>query len=163
MKQIVVVVAFLALLGGSGAVAAAETPAEPPTRAAYVETLEAICKPDAEATQKAMKGARSDLQHERVTVAAGKFAKATSIFGGTVKKISAVPRPPADAAKLGTWFDYLNRQASYLRQITADLRAGKSIKAQRLTARFIHSGNLANNVVIAFGFNYCSFKFSRYG
>ncbi len=37
------------------------------------------------------------------------------------------------------------------------------IKAQRLTARFIENGNLANNVTLAFGFNYCSFKFIRYG
>jgi hypothetical protein len=137
--------------------------AEEPSRTEYVQTLEAICKPDAEATQKAMAGARSDLQHERTKVAAAKFTKATSIFGGTVKKIAAVPRPPADATKLGTWFTYLNRQEDYLKQITADLRSGKAIQAQRLTARFIHSGNLANNVVIAFGFNYCSFKFSRYG
>jgi hypothetical protein len=158
MKRIVVLAAFLALLAGTIAVAA-----EPPTRAEYVTTLEAICKPDAEATQKAMVGARSDLQHERLKVATAKFAKATSIFGGTVKKIAAVPRPPTDAPKLTKWFSYLNQQEAYLRQISADLRAGKSIPAQRLTARFIHSGNLANNVVIAFGFNYCSFKFSRYG
>jgi hypothetical protein len=74
-----------------------------------------------------------------------------------------VPRPPADEAKLARWFDYLNGQEGYLKRITAELRAGKAIKAQRLTARFIHSGNLANNVVLAFGFDYCSFKFSRYG
>lgn len=158
MKRLAVLTALLALLGCAVALAA-----EAPSRTEYVSTLEAICKPDAEATQRAMKGARSDLQHERLAVATAKFAKATSIFGGTVKQISAVPQPPADAAKLGQWFTYLNRQESYLKQITADLRAGKAIPAQRLTARFIHSGNLANNVVIAFGFNYCSFKFSRYG
>ncbi len=56
-----------------------------------------------------------------------------------------------------------SRQESYLKQITAQLQAGHAIKAQRLTARFIHNGNLANNVVLAFGFDYCSFKFSRYG
>jgi hypothetical protein len=27
---------------------------------------------------------------------------------------------------------------------------------------FVHNGNLANDVVIAFGFNYCRFKFSRF-
>jgi len=144
----------------SAAVAAA---AEAPTRAEYVEQLEAICKPDALATQRAMKGARADIKAERLTVAAKKFARATSIFGGTVKQISGVPRPEADAAKLEKWFTYLNRQESYLQQITAQLRRDHAIKAQRLTARFIHNGNLANNVVLAFGFNYCSFKFSRYG
>jgi hypothetical protein len=158
MKRVVAFAAFLALLGGTVALAA-----EAPTRTEYVSTLEAICKPDAEATQRAMAGARSDLQQERLKVATAKFAKATSIFGGTVKQIAAVPQPASDAPKLAKWFTYLNQQEVYLRQITADLRAGRSIKAQRLTARFIHSGNLANNVVIAFGFNYCSFKFSRYG
>lgn len=143
--------------------AAAAPAAEAPTRDEYVERLEAICKPDAEATQQAMKGARADVRAERLVVAARKFAKATSIFGGTVKQISAVPRPSADTAKLGKWFTYLKRQESYLGQITVQLRQEHAIKAQRLTARFIHNGNLANNVVLAFGFDYCSFKFSRYG
>lgn len=139
------------------------TAAEAPTRAEYVAALEAVCKPDAEATQRAMKGARADLRHERLGVAAGKFAQAATIFGGTVKQIGAAPRPPADADKLSKWFGYLNRQEAYLGEITTQLRTGRAIKAQRLTARFIHNGNLANNVVIAFGFDYCSFKFSRYG
>lgn len=145
------------------AMATVASAAEAPTRDEYVSRLEQICKPDAEATQRAMKGARADVRKERFPVAAGKFAKATTIFGGTVKRISAVPRPSADTAKLSKWFGYLNRQEDYLRQITAALRKSEGIKAQRLTARFIHNGNLANNVVLAFGFNYCSFKFSRYG
>jgi hypothetical protein len=143
--------------------APAASAAEAPTRDEYVERLEAICKPDALATQKAMKGARGDIRAERLAAAAGKFAKATSIFGSTVREIAAVPRPSADTARLGKWFTYLKRQESYLRQITEQLRQDRAIKAQRLTARFIHNGNLANNVVLAFGFNYCSFKFSRYG
>lgn len=145
------------------ALAAVASAAAAPTRDEYVTRLETICKPDAEATQRAMKGARGDVNAERLALAAGKFAKATSIFGATVSEISTVPRPPADAAKLGKWFGYLNRQESYLAQITAQLRAGHAIKAQRLTARFIHNGNLANGVVLPFGFDYCGFKFSRYG
>lgn len=153
-----------AVLGASlllGATAAGA--AEAPTRDEYVTALEAICKPDAEATQKAMAGARSDVRAERLAAAAGKFAKAASIFDSTLKQIAPQPRPTADAAKLGKWFGYLNAQESYLQQITAALRADRAIPAQRLTARFIHNGNLANNTVLAFGFDYCSFKFSRYG
>lgn len=143
---------------------AASTPAaEAPTRDEYVERLEAICKPDAEATQRAMKGARADMQAERFAVAAGKFGRAARIFGGTVREISVVTRPTSDKERLGKWFTYLKRQESYLRQITDQLRQDHAIKAQRLTSRFIHNGNLANNVVLAFGFDWCSFKFSRYG
>lgn len=151
-----------AALGPVGA-PAAETASATPTRDEYTATLEQICKPDTLATQRAMKGARGDIQAERLGVAAGKFARATTIFGSTVSEIAAVPRPSADTAKLAKWFGYLGRQHDYLGQITAQLRADHAIEAQRLTARFIHNGNLANNVVLAFGFEYCSFKFSRYG
>ncbi|HEV2727353.1 MAG TPA: hypothetical protein VGV34_03610, partial [Solirubrobacterales bacterium] len=107
--------------------AAAPAPAaEAPTRDEYVERLEAICKPDALATQRAMKGARADIQSERLAAAAGKFAKATSIFGSTVKEISAVPRPSADTTKLSKWFTYLKRQESYLRRITEQLRQDRA-------------------------------------
>jgi len=149
----------VALLAAATTAAAAEAP----TRDEYVAQLEAVCKPDAEATQQAMRGARADIRAERLAVAAEKFAAAASIFGSTVRKISATSRPPADAAKLGKWFGYLKAQESYLKQITAQLRAGRAIQAQRLTARFIHNGNLANNTVLAFGFDYCSFRFSRFG
>jgi hypothetical protein len=147
-------------IAGSIAPAAA---AETPNRDEYVARLEGVCKPDAEATQRAMKGARADISAERFAAAAGKFAQATSIFGSTLKRIVAVPRPPADTAKLDKWFGYLQNQQSYLGQITVKLRTGQAIPAQRLISRFIHNGNLANNVVLAFGFDSCSFKFSRYG
>jgi len=153
----------VAALGAALLMAGTAAAAEAPTREEYVTQLEGVCKPDAKATQRVMKGARSDISAERLAVAAGKFAQATTIFGSTLKKISAASRPPADAAKLTMWFTYLKRQESYLTQITAQLRADHTIPAQRLTARFIHNGNLANNVVLAFGFDYCSFKFSRYG
>ena len=152
-----------ALIAGVLVTTATATAAGVPTRDEYVARLESICKPDAEATQRAMKGARGDIRAERLALAAGKFAQATSIFGSTVRKIAPVSRPPADAARLSKWFGYLKAQESYLGQITAQLRADHAIPAQRLTARFIHNGNLANNTVLAFGFDSCSFKFSRYG
>jgi hypothetical protein len=155
--------AFAIAVIAAAALAAVATAAEAPTRGEYVSRLEQICKPDALATQRAMKGARTDVRQERFPAAAGKFAQATTIFGGTIKRIAAEPRPSADTARLSKWFGYLKQQESYLQRITGALRASQGIKAQRLTARFIHDGNLANNVVLAFGFDYCSFKFSRYG
>ena len=157
-----IVAALVAALATALAVPAAGN-AGAPQRDEYVAKLEGICKPGALATQRAMKGARADLSSERLAIAARKFGRASSIFAATVKRIAAVPRPPADARQLRKWFAYLKRQEDYLRQIVADLHAGRALPAQRLTARFIHNGNLANNVVLSFGFEYCSFKFSRYG
>lgn len=133
------------------------------TRKQYVSDLEKVCKSGAKRTQQAMKGARADVRANRLKVAARKFERAAKIFGGTVRTISARPRPPGDTARLTKWFTYLRKQESYLRQIAVQLRAGREIKAQRLLARFIHNGNLANNTTLAFEFDYCSFKFSRYG
>jgi hypothetical protein len=142
------------------ALAAAETG---PTRPEYVAQLETICKPGSEATQRAVDGVKADVRAERLTIAATKFAKAAKIFGGTVKAITPVPRPPADTAKLKTWFGYLARQEAYLKKIAADLRAGQTIASQGDTARFVHNGNLSNRTVLAFGFHYCSFELTRFG
>lgn len=151
--------ALLAALLLAGSALAAEAP----DREEYVERLEAICKPDNEATQRAMRGARADIKAERLALAAAKFAKATRIFSGSVRGMEAVPRPPADRTKLRRWFGYLDDQIGYLKGVTTHLRAGRAIKAQRQIARFIHAGNLANGVVLPFGFDACTFKFSRYG
>jgi hypothetical protein len=152
--------AAITMLAGTGAATAEEIL----TRDEYVDRLEPMCKPRAEATRRAMKGVRTDVRYpKRLSIAADKFGKGADIFGGTIEKIGRVPRPPADAAKLKEWFVYLNRQEDYLQEITEQLRQGHTIKAQRLTSRFIHNGNLANNVTLSFGFNWCSFKFSRYG
>jgi hypothetical protein len=156
----VIAAATIVLVGA--AVAFAET--EVLTRDEYVNRLEGMCKPRAEATQRAMKGVRKDVRYpDRLPVAVRKFNQGAAIFGGTIKKIGLVPRPAADTGRLAEWFVYLNRQEQYLQEITDQLRVSHTIKAQRLTSRFIHNGNLANNVTLAFGFDYCSFKFSRYG
>src|SRR6476620_5882713 len=108
--------------------------AEAPSRAEYVKRLEAICKPDVEATERAMKGVRDDVRAERLGVAAGKFATGSRIFAGTVRKMQGVPRPTADTAKLKKWFDLLGQEKVWLRRITESLRAHRAIQAQRETA-----------------------------
>ena len=160
---------YMAMLSASIAMlmlallAAASALGESLTRAEYVTRLEAICKPRSELTQRAMKGVRADVREGRLPVAARKFERGEKIFGTTIDKIARVPRPPDDLRRLDEWFGYLNRQEDYLGRIAAELRAGREIKAQRLLSRFIHNGNQANNTTLAFEFDHCSFKFSRYG
>lgn len=136
--------------------------AEAPSQAEYVAKLEAICKPNVERTQRAVKGLRADVQAERLSVAAGKLSRARRIFDRTVGAISAEPRPPADAAQLSKWFGYLKLQESYLGRAATALKAERIVSYQHNSVRFVHTGNLANDVVIAYGFDYCRFKFSRF-
>ena len=133
-----------------------------PDRAGYVARLESICKPGVEATQRAVKGVKSDVQAERLAVAAAKLGKAARIFDGTVARISSIPRPGPDATQLAKWFGYLRDQEAYLRRAAAALRVEHIVAYQHNSVRFVHNGNLANDVVIAFVFNYCRFNFSRF-
>jgi hypothetical protein len=133
-----------------------------PSQAEYVTRLEAICKPKVEATQRAVRGLRSNVQRERLGVAAGQLARARRVFDGTVGAISAVPRPPANTTQLAKWFSYLRLQESYLGRAADALKARRIVSYQHNAVRFVHTGNLANDVVITYGFNYCRFKFSRF-
>ena len=149
----------LCLLGGTLAQVAA---AAEPTRTEYVTRLEKICKPDSEATQRAVRGTRGDVRAEDFRVAATKVSKAQRIFAHTVSSISTVPRPGADSAILDRWFAALRREAVALKRTAAALGAEDVARFQRVWADFIHEGNKANNVVVSFGFNYCTFKPSRF-
>lgn len=144
------------------ATAAPALAAEGVSRAEYVAQLEQICKPRSEATARAVRGVRADVRAERLAVAAGKFAKAQRIFGATVTAIAKVPRPAADQATLKRWFSALGREQVYLGEMVKTLRQDSVAGFQRVSAQFIHEGNRANNAVVSFGFNYCSFKPTRF-
>jgi hypothetical protein len=154
--HLLVLVAFGILVLPSASAASEQT------RPEYVARLEKICKPDAEATQRAVRGTKADVRAERLRSAAGKVSKAQLIFAGTVSSIAAVPRPAADRATLDRWFAGLRSEAAALRRTADSLRAEDVPRFQRLWADFIHEANKANNVVVSFGFNYCAFKPSRF-
>jgi hypothetical protein len=145
----------------SAGIAAAEM-SPVPSRTEYVARLERMCKPRALATKRAVRGMRDDLRAERLAVAASKFSEASRLFAETVHEISPQPRPPADRATLGRWFHYLHQEESNLRRIVAVLRADQPVAFQHASARFVRSGESADDVVLAFGFNYCYFKLSRF-
>lgn len=155
MRRLTVLLVALALF--APVVAAAEV-----TRTEYVARLEKVCKPDSEATQRAVRGTRADIRSERFRRAAAKVTKAKRIFSGTVRSISQVPRPAADRETLARWFTALKREADALGRTAASLRAEDLARFQRVWADFVHEGNKANNVVVSFGFDYCAFKPSRF-
>jgi hypothetical protein len=156
------VAAFAALVLALSVVAAIASGAPAPTRPEYVAGLERICKPGSEQTQRAVRGVRADVRAERLTLAGRKFAKAKTIFANTVRSIAVVPRPSADRAVLARWFAALGREELYLGQMVETLGDNDVADFQRVSARFIHEGNSANNAVISFGFEYCSFKPTRF-
>ena len=155
-----VAAALLAVLALSAVAAAAAAP----DQAEYVSRLESICRPNVEQTQRAVQGVRSDIQagtlRDRGAKALQRRADLRSDGGGDLRR--AAPPCRCGAA----------RQVVSLPEAPGVLSAAERrrrcrpssiVPYQHNAVRFVHTGNLANDVVIAYGFNYCRFKFSRFG
>lgn len=132
------------------------------TRESYAASVEPICKQNTKANEKILAGVRKMIKNAELKLAAEKFSKASIAFGRAVKQIKAVPQPVADATKLSKWFAYLEGETKLLSEIGKALKAGKKSRAQTLSVKLTHNGNLANNAVLGFDFNYCLIDSSKF-
>ena len=153
--------AALALAAVLAATAVAAT-SPTQTRESYVATVEPICKKNTKANEQILSGVRKKIQQGKLSVAAGKFAKASTAFGNAVKQLRAVPQPPADAPKLNKWLSYLDKETKLLAEIGKALKKDEKNKAQRLSVQLNRNGVTANNQVLGFEFDYCLIDSSRF-
>jgi hypothetical protein len=153
-------VVALALL--PAAAAAAE---EGPTRAQYVEQVEPICQANTKANKRILKNVKTKAKSKvpaKLKQAGAQFVHASAVFGKTVEKLGAVPRPPADDAQLLKWFTQLGVVQTKLRALGVALKADEEIKAAHEQIRVEHAANAANNYSFSFGFHYCHLTPSRF-
>jgi hypothetical protein len=153
-------VAALALLPVASA--AAE---EGPTRAQYVEQAEPICQANTEANKRILKNVKTKAKSKvpaKLKQAGGQFVHASAVFGKTVEKLSAVPRPTADDARLLKWFTQLGVVQAKLRALGVALKANEEIKAAHEQIRVERAANAANNYSFVFDFHYCHLTPSRF-
>lgn len=152
--------ALLAVAALAAGAFAATSPDQ--TRESYVTEVEPICKVNTKANEQILSGVRKKVQKGQLAVAAGQFTKASAAFGKAVKQLKAVPQPTADAAKLNKWLGYLETETKMLGEIGKALKAGDKNKAQTLSVKLTHNGNLANNTVLGFEFDYCLIDSSKF-
>ena len=150
-----VVVAMLCVAGAAHG-------AEEQTRESYVATVEPICQRDREAGERILKGARENINDGELVVAGRKLIRASQRFGTTIREIVAVPRPPADEAKLQKWFGFLRIVKERIRKTGKLYKEGERLKATHESIAVERSGNAANNVSFAFHFRYCRLSRSRF-
>lgn len=153
--------AALALVAMLAATAFAATSPDQ-TRESYATAVEPICKQNTKANEQILSGVRKKIKAGQLKVAAGQFTKASTAFGKAVKQLKAVPQPPADTSKLSKWFSYLEKETKMLGEIGKALKEDKKPKAQTLSVQLTRNGNLANNQVLAFEFDYCVIDSSRF-
>ena len=125
------------------------------TREGYVAKVEPICKTNTKTTERLLGGVKKQVQEGKLKAASGKVASAASSSRKTVTQLKQVPQPVADAAKLGKWIGYLEKEQKLLSELSKALKAEKKPRVQQLTLKLAHNGNQANNTVLVFEFDYC--------
>jgi hypothetical protein len=133
-----------------------------PTRAEYVAQVEPICKANTLASQRILAGARDKVKQGKLASAGAQFIRAAAAFGRATGEIAAVPRPPADEAKLTKWIEHLRLVQSYLRKAGRELKNGDRNDTTIDVIKLRSASNAANNVVYDFEFHYCRITGSRF-
>jgi hypothetical protein len=146
-------------------IAASAQAEEVPSRAEYVEQVEPICKANTDANKRILKNVKTKARSkspQAVREAGAQFIQAASAFSAAEKKIAAVPRPPADDARLLKWFKHLSIVAAKLRMLGKALKADEKILAAHEQIRVERASNAANNVSFIFEFHYCHLSASNF-
>jgi hypothetical protein len=132
---------------------------EPPTREGYVARVEPLCMASTEASKRILAGVKERRKRHEFKPAGRQFVHASKAFGHGIAQIVAVPRPPADDARLQKWIKYLRIVKGRLFKLGRNLEAGERLQATHGEIALERSANAANNVSFVFRFHYC--KLSR--
>ena len=132
------------------------------SRSEYVTSAEPICKANTEANERIFKGAKAQVQQGKLKLAAKHFFRAKRALARTVRQLANLPEPTSDEAKLHKWLRYLGVERDYLGRIGKSLAHEDKPRAQQLSVRLNRNSNLANNTVLAFGFEWCRIDPGRF-
>jgi len=132
------------------------------SRTEYKAQVEPICKANAQANERILKGVRKMVKQNKLKPAGAKFLKAGAALKKTYNQLKAVPQPTADEAKLAKWLKYVKKEADLFVKAGRALKAGNRSKAQRFVNQLNSNANKANATVLAFNFRYCRFNPAKF-
>jgi hypothetical protein len=155
--------ALTSILFATAALAPTALGAEDLAKAEYVARVEPICQASTETNQRILAGARDRVKAKKLRKAGSQFVRAAAAFGKATGEIAAVPRPPADATRLGKWIGHLRLVEGYLRKSGKALMRGDRRHATIDYIKTRSAGNAANNVVFEFEFRYCRITGAKFG
>jgi len=128
------------------------------TRAEYVMTADPICKRAVQANLGLFRG----IKPARLKAIANRFLRAAKSFRKSVRELAAVPRPSADEPTLSRWLDALRTETDLLADLGSSLKAEEKARAQHYAKRLHKNANYADNLVLSFGFAYCTLDPGRF-
>ena len=121
----------------------------------HIGHIHSPSKSPALASERLLGGVRKQVKEGELKAASFKVSAAAASSGKTLAKLKQVVQPTADAAKLAKWLGYLETEQKLLGELSKTLKAENKSRVQRLTITLTHNGNLANNAVLGFDFDYC--------
>jgi hypothetical protein len=127
------------------------------TRHEYVARAEKVCKVGVAKAGPLITTGFREVKANKVAGAAPKFAEAAKIYEGIRHRLLGIPAPSADGRNLAAWLRRLEVQNEFLALSGKALAEDERVKAQGYFTRFIHNGNLANDLVLGYGFKSCLF------
>jgi hypothetical protein len=152
-----VLAALLLLLMTATCVSATES-----TRADYVASAEPICKKGVKANANLFVGVQSQIEAGALKKAGRIFLQATKRARQTHQELGLIPRPAADKKRLTKWLSALGVEVNLLGKIGSTLRTGKKALALHYIKRLHRNAIYANNLVLGFGFAYCTLDLSKF-
>jgi hypothetical protein len=132
------------------------------TRESYRAAVEPICKTNAQANERILKGVRKEVKQGKLKLAGAKFTKAAAALQKTLTQLKAIERPTADQAKLEKWLKDIATEITLFKKTAKDLKAGNKAGAQSMVIKLTHNATQANNLVLGFEFHYCRFEPSKF-
>ena len=132
------------------------------TRDEYKTEVEPICKTNKQESEKFLKGVKTMVKQDKLKQAGTAFANAGAALESAEKQLAAVPPPAADSAKITKWLSDIKGEAALMKTIAAKFKAGNKAKGSSLSVKLTHNATVANNLVIAFQFNYCKIDPSKF-
>ena len=136
--------------------------AEEPTRAEYKADVEPICKVNTKANENILAGVEGKVKQGKLKPAGRQFTRAATALKGTLRQLKAVPKPPADEARLTEWLSRVEKQQTLLKEIGQALIAENRRRAETLSVKLVSGARNTNALVVSFGFNYCRFETSDF-
>lgn len=130
---------------------------EEQTRETYKAQIEPICEANRSANERIMDGARERINRDELVAVGKQFIRVSGSFGGLIKRLAAVPPPPADAHRVDRWFEQMQLVKVRLRNVGKYYKEGKEIKGTHESILAERSSIAANNISIVFKVRYCRF------
>ena len=112
--------------------------------------------------QHAAAGVKAEVRAGKLGPPAAKFTRAAKALRKALAQLEALPRPPADQARLAKWFQTVGTEAGYFEAVARKLRAGQKAAAERYVNKLTTTASKADNQVLPFEFTYCRLEPSRF-